>query len=174
MFGKDRLSPGGRWLIITLTTVVMQFSYWSFVASVAASAVEDAPETGGMLTLALGLAPIVFLVLAFGSRHRSAPMAVLKAMGLFLVVGAPLGLVNVVVGVAAAYGAGGVVALRREEGLHSLRWRAAAVAAMTVYLAVLILVPEFQLISGAVLPFTVLGIADHVHETRAATADRAG
>lgn len=168
MFGKQPLSQRGRWLVIMLATVALQFSYWSFVASAAAGAMEDGPDTGGLLALALGLAPFVFMILAFGSRHPNAPIAVLKAMGLFLVFGAPLGLANVVVGVAAAYGAGGVAALRREPDVHSLRWRVVAVAAMTVYLVLLLAVPEFQVISGAVLPFMVIGIADTVHETRQA------
>ena len=166
MFGKEPLSPGGRWLVIALATVALQFSYWSFVRS-ATSAMDDESSLG-LLALGLGLAPLVFLVVAFGSRHPNAPMAVLKAMGLFLVVGAPLGLLDVTVGVATAYAAGGVTALRREPEIHSLRWRVIAVVLLAIYLVVIIVVPELQRMSGAVLPFMVLGIADSVHETRVA------
>lgn len=164
MFGKEPLTHRGRWLVITLATVVMGFSFWSFVA--AARGEADLTADTGLLALGLALAPIVFLVLAFGSRHPNAPIAVLKAMGLFVVVGAPLGLLDVVVGVSAAYGAGGVAALRREPEIHSLRWRIVAVALMTVYLVVIIVVPDFQAMSGWILPFTVLGIADQIHEAR--------
>lgn len=171
MFGKEPLSPGGRWLVIALATVALQFSYWSFVRS-AMSAMDDESSLG-LLALGLGLAPLVFVVLAFGSRHPNAPLGVLKAMGLFLVVGAPLGLLDVVVGVSTAYAAGGVAALRREPESHSLRWRIGAVVLLAVYLVVIVVARDLQRMSGAVLPFLVLGIADSVHETRVTeTANR--
>lgn len=164
MFGQEPLSPGGRWLVISLATVALQFSYWSFVESSRRG--MSGEGSLGLLALGLGLAPMVFLVVAFGSRHPNAPLAVLKAMGLFVVVGAPLGLVDVVVGVSTAYAAGGAAALRREPEVHSLRWRIGAVVLLGIYLVLIIVARDLQRMSGAVLPFMVLGIADSVHETR--------
>ena len=171
MISAEPVDLRRRWLVITLATVVMQFAYWPIALGAGLASETDetlAGASGGLLALGLAMVPFAFMALAFGSRHLRAPGAVLRAMGLFLLVGLPLAvLLNTVVGTMAGLAAGGVVALRREDDVHPVRWRWWAVVAATVYLMVLLVVaPEFALISGAVLPFTVLGLVDQAAETR--------
>jgi hypothetical protein len=121
----------------------------------------------------------VFLVLAFTSRNPRAPGATGRAMGLFLLVGLPLGLVNIVIGLAAGFGAGAVAALRREPDVHPLKPRVIAVVAGTVYLLLLSVLGQvaeafgqFALVSGAVIGMAVVGLADEISEARADPAGR--
>jgi hypothetical protein len=159
----ETLSLKGRWLALTAATLVYQFSYWAIVAGATADA--DSPEgleSGvGLLAFGLAVVPFVFLVLAFASRHPRAPGAALKAMGVFLLVGLPLGLVNVVVGTAVGFAAGGVLALRPVDGVDTRKRRWIAVVALALYLGVLLVVlPAFGLVSGAVLPLAIHGLVD--------------
>ncbi len=172
MFGRDPLTLRGRWLLIAVATVLLQFSYWPIVSSVAAaSAGVEPPASGGGLMLGLSLAPLLFVLLAFGSRHERAPGAVLKAMGLFIVFAFSLALLDLMVATVAGYSAGAVAAIRREEH-HSLRWRAYAAAAATAWVLVLLLVrPDFALVSGSILPFAIVGIVDQLFDDRAAEVD---
>jgi hypothetical protein len=159
----ESLSLKGRWLALTAATIVLQFSYWTIVAGATADPdVPEALESGaGMLAFGLAVVPFVFLVLAFASRHPRAPGAALKAMGLFLLIGLPLGLLNVVVGTAVGFAAGGVLALRPVEGVDTRKRRWIAVLALALYLGVLLLiVPPFGLVSGAVLPLAIHGLVD--------------
>jgi hypothetical protein len=174
----DPLPLRTRWLALTAATIALQFSYWAIVAG--ASADPDAPEaleTGvGMLAFGLALVPFVFLVLTFASRHPRAPTATLKGMGLFLLIGLPVGLVHPAVGAAVGFAAGGVVALRSVDGVDTRRARWIAVLALAFYLGTLIflgtLLPAlggFALMSGAVLPFAVHGLVDQALSERAET-----
>jgi hypothetical protein len=112
--------------------------------------------------LGLALVPFVFLVLAFGSFHPRASGGVLKALGLFLVVGLPLGVLGPAIGIPAGYAVGGAFALRPLEGYERVvRTRLIAVAAALLYLGIMwLLSPLFAVYVGAVLPFAVLGLSD--------------
>lgn len=171
MFSERPLESRGRWIALALATVVLQFAYWPTVAAV----IAEEPDDLSGLWLGLAFTPMVFLVLAFASRHPRAPGATGRAMGLFLLVGLSIGLVNVVVGLTAGFGAGAVAALRRDPEQHGLRARIIAVVAASIYLLVLTVLStvfgglgEFALVSGAVLPLAVVGLADEVSEARAA------
>jgi peptide/nickel transport system permease protein len=75
---------------------------------------------------------------------------------------------DAVTGLVAGTSAGGVVALRIDRG-NSPRGRALAVVLATIYAFVLVrLAPEAAVVAAPVLPFTALGIADHLRERRAA------
>jgi hypothetical protein len=172
----DPLPLRTRWLALTAATIALQFSYWAIVAG--ASADPDSPEaleTGvGMLAFGLALVPFVFLVLTFATRHPRAPTATLKGMGLFLLIGLPVGLVNPAIGAAVGFSAGGVVGLRTVEGVDTRRARWVAVLALAFYLGALVflgtLLPAlggFALMSGAVLPFAVHGLVDQALAERA-------
>jgi hypothetical protein len=155
-----------RWLVITAATVVMQFSYWLIVVA-ALDGGDQLENAGGMFALGLGIAWIPFVVLAFAGRHRNAASAVLKAMGLFLLAALPFGLLNVVVGMVAGFGLGGVAALPRDPDAHSLKWRLVAVGLATVYVIVLRdIAPDLAIMTGAIVPFFALGIVDQVTEAR--------
>ena len=169
MFSSRPLSSRGRWFALSVATVVLQFAYWPIVSSmvVTGSGLEDG------LWLGLGVTPLVFLVLAFLSRNPRAPTASLAAMGL------SVGLASIVLGLAAGFGAGTVVALRREPDQHPLKARWIAVAAASAYLLVLLGLStlldgagEFAMMSGAFIPLAVVGIADEVSASkREAEAD---
>ncbi|MTV25196.1 hypothetical protein FTX61_07200 [Nitriliruptoraceae bacterium ZYF776] len=172
MRDADRtLTARGRWLAVTAATVAYQFVLWPTFVGVAAAVqtdaatAADAPGEVGLLFLGLGLVPFVFLVLAFGSRHPRAAGATGKALLLFLLIGLPIGLFNVVLGVAVGTAAGGVLALRPPKEVDSRRWRIAATGFVALYLAVLTpVVPPFALVSAAVLPLAALAFADQVVE----------
>lgn len=170
MFSKRPIDARGRWIALAVATVVLQFAYWPVVASVLGG--EEATSAG--LWLGLGITPLVFLVLAFVSRNPRAPGATGRAMGLFLVIALTFGLINIVVGLAAGFGAGAVAALRREPDLHGWRARVIAVAGVSVYLLVLQMLAglspgfgQFAIMSGAAVPLAIVGLADEVSEVRA-------
>ena len=168
MASSAPLTPKRRWVSLTAATVVLQFAYWPIVASL----VEGDAEMAGLLWLGLAVTPFVFLVLAFASGHPRAPGATVLAMGLFLIVTLPVALIDLVAGLVAGFGAAAALALRYEPGIHSRRGRAVAVAGASVYILALILlqglVPilgRFAIMSGAVIPLAVVGIADEVAES---------
>ena len=112
----------------------------------------------------------MFVALAFLSENPRAPAAVVKAMGLFLLVGIPVSAIaaDAVTGIVAGVGAGGIVALRADDA-HNWRARALAVLAATAYTFVLVRTAgAITLLSAPVFPFTALGIADHLSEQRRA------
>jgi hypothetical protein len=170
----EPLDPRRKWLVITIATILLVPAFWALLAGLVADAVDTAEEPAAPGALALGLAilPFVFMTLAFGSGHRRAPGAVLKAMGLCLVVGLTVSALAMdgVTGIIAGVGAGGVVALRADED-HSRRYRILAVVAATLYTFVLVrTVGAMALLPAPVLPLTGIGVADHLSER---AADRA-
>lgn len=169
--GASPLPPRRKWRAITLATLILVPAYWALLFGIVASASEssDAPPGGPFIAFGLALIPFVFIVLAFLSEHPNPPSGILRAMGLALVVGIPVSAVtaDVVTGFVAGIGAGGVVALRSEL---TLRWqmRAIAVVAATAYAFLLVrIVPEVAVLLTPILPFTSIGVADHLSERRA-------
>jgi hypothetical protein len=172
--GLQPLPPQRKWRAITLATLVLVPAYWSLMAGVVAVAADDSdagPQAGVALALGLSLIPFVFVVLAFLSEHPRAPGAVLKAMGLTLLVGIPVSALagDAVTGIVAGVGAGGVAALRADEG-HSWRTRALAVAIAAAYSFVLVrMIGALALLPAPIFPFTAIGLADHFVERRQET-----
>lgn len=169
------LSLRGRWLAIIAASAVYQFSYWPLLAG---TTVEDGGGVG-LLAFGLGLVPFVFLTAAFASRHPNAAGATLRAMGWFLLVGLPLGLMlEPILGTAVGVALGSAVALAPVEGIETRRVRYYAVVGIGIYLTLLVLlVPGFAIISAAVLPIAIHGVVDqtieerHLQRQRAATRD---
>lgn len=166
------LTARQRWIAITLATVVAQLAYWpTLVGTVAPS--EDIEPQLGMLAVGLALVPFALATLAFASRHANAAGATVRAMGLFLLVGIPLGVFVPVFGVAIGLAAGGVVALRGPDGVRTLRWRWIGVAGLAIYLLVLFeLAPQLGLLTGATVPFALHGLIDQGAEGARAQAER--
>jgi hypothetical protein len=169
------LSPQQKWKAITLATLLLVPAYWALLAGLVAEAVDDPkaragePNTAAALALGLAIIPFVFVVLAFVSGHPRAPGAVVKAMGLALLVGIPVSALagDAVTGIVAGVGAGGIVALRMDVD-HNWRARAVAVAAATLYTFVLVRTAgAMALLAAPVLPLTGIGVADHLAERRA-------
>jgi hypothetical protein len=169
--GAEPLSPQRKWRAITLATVLLVPAFWSLLAGLVAWGSDQpkaAPDPGAALALGLALIPFVFILLAFLSQHQRAAGAVLKAMGLTILVGVPVSVIagDGVTGVVAGIGAGGIVALRSDIG-HSWTLRAAAVLVAALYTFVLVRVGgSMALLPAPILPFTGLGIADHIAERR--------
>jgi hypothetical protein len=168
----EPLSPQRKWRAITLATLLLTPALWSLLAGFVAIAADDsdrtpgAPNAAAAIALGLVLIPFVFVVLAFMSEHPRAPMAVVKAMGLFLLVGIPVSAVaaDAVTGIVAGVGAGGIVALRADDP-HNWRARALAVVAASAYAFVLVRAAgAMTLLSAPIFPFTSIGIADHLSE----------
>jgi hypothetical protein len=160
-------------MAIGISTVVLFLDYTMFIfAFAAASEGEEAAFSGGLLGIALGLVPAVFLCLAAMSQRLHAVRWVAAASGLWVAVGAPIALLDLPSGLVAGYGAGAIVAFRRDDE-HSVKFRAAAVAICTLYVLVLgRIIPEAALMVGAVLPFLAVGFADSISE-RTVAADPA-
>jgi hypothetical protein len=168
----EPLSPQRKWRAITLSTLVLAPALWSLLAGFVVIASDEserasgAPNAAAAIAFGLALMPFVFIALAFLSEHPRAPMAVLKAMGLFLLVGVPVSALaaDAVTGIVAGVGAGGIAALRVDD-THNWRARALAVAVATIYTFVLVRIAGvITLLAAPVFPFTSIGIADHLSE----------
>ena len=169
--GVEPLSPQRKWRAILLATLVLVVAYWAMLVGLVMFASDDpgdGPQAAAVLTFGLALIPFVFIVLAFSSGHPRAPGAVVKAMGLALLVGIPVSALaaDAVTGIVAGVGAGGIVALRADED-HNWRARAIAVGAASAYTFVLVrTLGELALLPAPIFPFTGIGIADHLSERR--------
>jgi hypothetical protein len=167
--GAEPLSPRKKWRAITLATLLMAPAFWSVLAGVVAVGSEDprAPAPAPLIAFGLALVPFVFVVLAFLSEHPRAPGAVIRAMVLSLLVGIPVSAIapDAVTGFVAGIGAGGIAALRADP-VHDWRARAVAVAAVTLFVFLLVMVSDVALLLAPALPFTSIGVADHLVERR--------
>ncbi len=159
------------WLAISLGTVVVMISYSSLLAAIVSSR-EASAATGPVFALGFSLVPVVYVVVAFVSGRQKAPMAVLRAMGVWLMVALPLSLLNPVFGLSAGYGIGGVLTLKEGD---TDRWQARTVAVLTVAayaFGILVLVPSLTalgVLSGGFLALPALGLADSYTRNRART-----
>jgi hypothetical protein len=172
--GLEPLSPKRKWQAITLATLLLVPAYWSILGSMVSESAmpshDPMPDPQGSLALGLILVPYVSIVLAFVSEHPNAPAAVLKAMGLTLGVGILVSAfaLDAVTGLVAGVGAGGIVALRMDDG-HTWRARALAVLFAVLYVFVIVrLASSLALLPAPIFPFTAIGIADHLSERRRA------
>jgi len=167
---REPLSPRRKWRTITLATVVLVPGYWMLLAGLVAGNTDAKGGPNPAAAMALGLAsiPFAFLLLATLSGRARWPGAVAKAMGMAVLVGIPVSALagDAITGIVAGVGAGGCIALRRDDP-HSLRTRALAVVFAALYTFVLVRsVSVLALLPAPVLPFTAIGIADHVSERR--------
>lgn len=167
---REPLSPRLKWKTITLATLLLVPGYWMMLAGLVAngSGSKGGPDPAAALALGLALIPFVFLVLAVMSGRARWPGAVAKAMGIAILVGVPVSAIagDAITGIVAGVGAGGCIALRRDDA-HSMRTRALGVAFAVLYTFVLVRsVSLLALLPAPVLPLTAIGLADHVSERR--------
>lgn len=170
--GAEPLPPQRKWRAITIATLVLVPAFWAILAGLVSGASdgdeESGPNAAAALAFGLALVPFVFIALAFLSEHPRAPNAVLKAMGLSLLVGIPVSALAAdgVTGMVAGIGAGGIAALRADgaENWKTRAWSVAFAAAYTFVLARTI--GELVLLPAPIFTFTALGLADHISEVR--------
>jgi hypothetical protein len=169
------VSPQRKWLAITVATLAFVPAYWALLAGMVSAASSGSsgsaargPDPVASIAFGLALVPFVFVVLSFASGNPRAPGAVVKAMLLAAAVGIGVSALagDAVTGVVAGMGAGGAVALRFEPD-HSRMARVLAVSAATAYAFLLMRVAgSAMLVAAPVLPFTSIGVADHIAERR--------
>jgi hypothetical protein len=169
--GAGSVSPRRMWRAIMLATLLLVPAYWALLVglvSVASGESQGSPYAGPYIAFGLALIPFVFIALAFLSVHPRAPAAATKAMALALLVGIPVSALaaDAVTGFVAGVGAGGIVAMRTDLD-RSWKARALAVLIVTLWAYVTVRVmPEAALLLAPVLPFTSVGVADHLLEIR--------
>lgn len=174
----EALPPRIKWRAILFATLAFVPAYWGILIGLVAGAADDpnAPNSAASLAFGLALIPFVFIVLAFASQHPRAPGAVLKAMGLSLLVGIPVSAIagDIITGLIAGMGSGGIAALRADRD-HELKHRVVAVIVAAAYAFLLVRVADGAvLLMGPALPFTAIGVADHLAERRRERAAGAG
>ncbi|MFB3738601.1 MAG: hypothetical protein ACE14W_06515 [Candidatus Velamenicoccus archaeovorus] len=172
--GMEPLPPRRKWRAILVATLLLVPGYWAMMVGLVsfASDKEDAPAAAPFIAFGLALIPFVFVALAFLSEHPRAPAAAAKAMGLAVVVGIPASALaaDALTGFVAGVGAGGIAAMRMDQG-HTWKARAVAVLAAAAYAFLTVrAAPDLVLLIAPVLPFTVLGVADHLSERRSERA----
>lgn len=150
-----------NWIAIMSATPLMMFSYFTYAAAFVDA---EGDRSGFQLELAaIGLAvvPFVFIALGFLSRNPAAPKRVLQAMGLLLVAGLSIGLLDPLLGASVGFCLGGALVLNRPQIPRLMFWRYGAVAFTAVYTVVLFVVAlPAGVFTGAVLPLVMLGFAD--------------
>ncbi len=139
----------------------MMFSYFTYAAAFVGDDGGNDSIEPALLFIGLGIAPFVFIVLAFVSQNPLAPKRVLQAMGLLLVVGLAGGLIDPLVGASAGFCVGGALTLNRPDVERVAQWRLAAVFFTAVYVFVLLLiVPPAGVFAGGIVPLMMIGFAD--------------
>jgi len=166
--GLQPLPPERKWRAVTLASLVLAPAMWAMLAGFVAVASDEAggPQPAAAIAFGLALLPFAFIVLAFASEHPRAPGAVVKAMGLCLLVGILVSAVaaDAVTGLVAGVGAGGIVGLR-DDPPHHRRARVTAVAVAAAYSFVLARAAgAVVLLAAPVFPFTGVGLADHLSD----------
>jgi hypothetical protein len=163
----DPIAPRRMWRAILLSTLLLVPAYWTLligVVSVVSTRSGGVAAPGLWIAFGLMLVPFVFVVIAFASAHPNAPSAVVKAMALAVVVGLPISALaaDAVTGFVAGIGAGGIVALRSDvERPWRARMLGVLLATAWAFLTVRV-VPEAALLLAPILPFTSVGLADHL------------
>jgi hypothetical protein len=169
------VSARRKWAAISVATVIMAASVFLMLyGAVEGAVLYETSAPGPPFALGLALVPIAFIALAFISGHPAASGAVVVALLVSVPVALPLAALarDVVTGVAAGYGAGGVVALRREYH-QSRQARIVAVVLTAVYVfAVLRFDVAAGVTAACLLPFVALGIADLAGDWRRAQKGR--
>ena len=170
--GAEPLPPRLKWRAILIATLALVPAYWSLLAGLVSQATgggSGAPAGAPSIAFGLAVIPFVFIALAFFSEHPRWPGAVLRAMGLSLVVAIPVSALaaDAVTGFVAGIGAGGIAAMRMDLG-HTWNSRALAILVVTAFTFVALrTVGAAALVLAPILPFTALGVADHLSERKA-------
>lgn len=158
------------WWAIGVGTIVQAISFSSLIGGAVISLADDGVSAGPAFALGFGLVPVACAVVAFVSGHERAPLATLKGMGVWAVVGLPLGLINPVSGLSTGFAAAASFTLRSLAQRPGKR-RALATGILALYVtALVLLIPPAALFAGALTPLLVIRTADIISERSEATA----
>lgn len=165
----DDISPGRRWAAVMAGTLAAMFSY-GLIAAAIVRANDGFRDQAVLLSIGAALlVPVMLLLVAFVSRHRSpwymtalgSPLMVLLFLAVSPLVGDPA------TGFALAVGVGGSLAMRATEGVHSHGWRLGVAVALAVYTKLVYLAsPEIAIIAAPILPLAGIGMIDRIRERR--------
>lgn len=165
-------------MVITVATLILAPALWALVLGQVVLASDDTEisttTASGAIAFGLAVIPFIFMVLAFASGHPRAPGAVIKAMGMCVLVGVIVSVVAVdgVTGIVAGVGAGGVVSLRKDLP-HDWRPRAVGVLLAATYTFVLArTISGLVVLPAPIFPLTAIGIADHWSERRGRSSEQ--
>ena len=160
-----------NWLALALGTIVMMFSYFPYAASFVSDSDGEVQINVGLVGIGLVVAPFVFVVVAFMSRHPNAPRRVLLSMALLLPVALGVGLLYPVLGATAAFCVGGSLCLRPPDLPDVMSVRFWASGFTVVYsLVLLVFVTPAGVFAGGLLPLMMIGFADEFTYWRSARA----
>lgn len=146
-------------------TVLLTVAYFAFAfATALPDRILPVPTV-----FAVALAPFVFVSVAFISRNPRAPRRVLRAMALLFPIALMVGLLSPIIGAAAGFGVGMAVTLNEPGYADVLRNRLVGVAFAVAYAFVLLVfgATEAGIMTGALLPPVIIGIADEFTVWRA-------
>lgn len=132
--GPEGLSTRRRWAMVIFTTLIIAVSYLSLLLGLGGIGSGDGQATGAALATGLTLMPLSFGTAAFMSDHARPALAIVRAIGVWFVVGV-LVVLDVMVGLVAAYAAGCAVSLARPPGVD-WTWRVGAVAVLALVAAI--------------------------------------
>ena len=150
-----------NWIAIAVATPLMAFSYFAYGASFVESDAERSSIQPELAMVGLAIAPFAFVALGFVSRNPVAPKRVLQAMGLLLLIGLSIGLLDPLLGASVGFCLGGALVLNRPDVSRLMFWRLGAVVFTALYTLVLFVVAlPAGVFTGAVLPFVMIGFAD--------------
>lgn len=138
------------------------FSYFPY----AAAFVRTEGEAGltvdaGLIAIALALAPLVFVVVGFVSKNPLTPKRTLWSMGLLILIGLSLGLIDPVLGATTGFGIGIALTLRLPDIPGQMKRRMYGVGFAVAYtLLLLLFLTPAGILTGAVFPALMVGFAD--------------
>ena len=159
------------WLGIAVATMFQSISYGSIIVGAVASLSEGDVPAGPAFAVGFALVPVVCLAAAFISAQQRASMAVLKGMGIWLILGLPLSLANPIVGLATGFTAAGVFTIR-PTALRPGRARWFAVLLTAAYLLLLVaILPQAAILAGALTPLVAIRAADIYTERKEALSE---
>lgn len=138
------------------------FSYFPYAAAfVRAEGEAGLTVDAGLIAIALALAPLVFVVVGLVSRNPRTPKRTLWSMGLLILIGLFLGLVDPVLGAAAGFGVGIALTLKLPDIPGQMRRRMYGVGFAVAYtLLLLLFLTPAGVLTGAVFPTLMVGFAD--------------
>ena len=164
------ISAPRKWRAIAIATLVLTAAFWSLLAGLVALGSDEpgGPAPAPAVAIGLVLVPVAFAVLAWLSATPRPRRAVVHAVALFLAVGILVSAfaADAVTGFVAGAAAGALCVLPADDG-HSVRARVLAVVVAALYSYILVrLAGAFALLFVPIFPFTGIGVADHIVESR--------